>query len=508
MQVNVEKLSPVLVELQIQIPADRVRSEVDKAYSALQRTARVRGFRPGKAPRDVLSHIYGGRIHADVAQRLVDETLNKAMADKQVDPLSQPAIAPSELRPTEAFSYKARFEVRPDIASVKWQGLEVKRPATQVTDEMIEAEMEKLRREHSTLQAPAEERGAKAGDMVTLTFNLDLDGVSQTVEPQELEAEVGKGTVMRELDDAFVGMKVGDEKDVSLVFSDRHPTSTFRGKTGRFHLTLKDVRERILPDLDDELAKDCGEDSLEKLREAQKAKVEKQLKQQATDDVAQQLVVELCKHNPVPVPPSLVEQQAQMTERDLVTAARRAGQRFDNTPDMKAGIRADSEMKVRAGLVMAEIAKEKQIQVTDEDIEKGYVELAEQTGKNVAKVKAEYRDPKKRDVLVGMIIEDKILTLVEEAAIITEGVEMGPRPRSAPPGARRGLSHERASAAGLAVLASPRLIGGETWRAFGVWGLRTLGSGPRTKAPCAHGRAGGSRHLTETPMVAHPRSWS
>src|SRR5271170_886339 len=102
MQVIVEKLSPVLVELQVQVPADRVKSEVEKAYAALQCTARVSGFRPGKAPRDVLAHIYGGRIHADVAQRLVDETLTQALSAKRVQPLSEPAIAPSEPKPAEA----------------------------------------------------------------------------------------------------------------------------------------------------------------------------------------------------------------------------------------------------------------------------------------------------------------------------------------------------------------------------------------------------------------------
>ncbi len=163
MQVNVEKLSPVLMEFQVEVPADRVRSEVDKAYTALQRTARVRGYRPGKAPRQVLAHLYGGRIHADVAQRLVDATLNQALADKQVQPLSQPAIAPTELRPDDTFSYKARFEVRPDIAEVKWEGFEVKRPSTTPTDEMIDAEITALRREHSTLQAPEPERPAAKG---------------------------------------------------------------------------------------------------------------------------------------------------------------------------------------------------------------------------------------------------------------------------------------------------------------------------------------------------------
>src|SRR5262249_15801074 len=155
----------------------------------------------------------------------------------------------------------------------------------------------------------------------------------------------------------------------------------FRGKPGVFHLTLKDQRERIFPEIDDELAKDCGEDDLEKLKASLRAKIEKELKQKASDNVAQQLVVELCKANPIPVPPSLVEQQAQMTERDPLAAARRQGQRLDNSPDLKARVRADAEVKVRAGLLMAEIAREKQVQVTEADIEKGYGELAEQTGK-------------------------------------------------------------------------------------------------------------------------------
>jgi trigger factor len=420
MQINVERLSPVLVELQVQVPADRVRTEVERAYLALQRSARVKGFRPGKAPRDVLAHLYGGRVHADVAQRLVDETFNQALASKQVQPLSQPAIAQDELRPAEAFSYKARFEVRPEIESVKWEGLAVRRPSTAVTEAMVDAEVQRLRHEHSTLQAPAEERGAKVGDVATITFRLDIGGVSKTDGAQEMETEIGGGQLMKEIDDALPGMRVGEEKDVAVTFSDRHSNPDFRGKQGVFHVTLKDTRERIFPEVDDELAKDCGEDSLAKLRESLQAKLEKDLKQKASENVGEQLLVALGNANPIPVPPTLIDQQAQMTERELNSMARRQGQRLDNSPDFRARLRVDAELKVRAGLLMAEIAREKQLQVTEEDIEKGYVELAEQTGKNVAKVKAEYRDAKKRELLINMILEDKILTLVEEAAQVTE----------------------------------------------------------------------------------------
>ncbi len=421
MQVTVEKLSPVLVEFQVQVPADQVKTEVDKAYSALQRTARVRGYRPGKAPRQVLAHLYGGRVHADVAQRLVDSTLNQVLAEKQVQPLSQPSIAPAELKPDDVFSYKARFEVRPEIESVKWEGFEVKRPKAAVADEMIDTEIERLRREHSTLQAPDPERPAKAGDVVRIAFTLEVDGKPREGAPQEIETELGTGEVFKELEEALTGVKPGDAKDVEMTFPERHPQADLRGKKGTFKVTIKDVKERILPAIDDEFAKDCGDyKDLGALKDAIRARIEKELKQKASDALAEQLVVELCKANPIPVPPSLVEQQAQITEREILSVARRQGQRGDVTPELRARVRADAEVKVRAGLLMAEIAKAKEIRIGDADIEKGYEELAEQTGKNVAKVKAEYRDPKKREMLVGMILEDKILDLLEGAAKITE----------------------------------------------------------------------------------------
>lgn len=418
MQVTVEKLSPVLVELNIQIPATQVRTEIDKAYANLQRNARVRGYRPGKAPRQVLAHLYAGSIHADVARKLVDATLNKALAAQQVQALSQPEVAPVELRPEEPFSYKARVEVRPEISEVKWEGLEVTKPKTEVTADMIDAEVSRLRREHATLSVPEPERAAQAGDAVRIGFTLDVEGIARETKEQEIETEIGSGQVFKEIETVLTGMNVGETKDAEVVFSDRHTNEAFRGKTGTFHVALKEIKERHFPDVDDEFAKDCGHDNLEAMRTALSAKIEKEITQKATDVVAEQLVYELCKANPIPVPGSLVEQQAQLSERELVAAARRQGQRIEMNADIRARVRADAETKVRAGLLMAEIAKDKKVQVTQEDIERGYHELAEQTGKNVAKVKAEHRDQKKQEMLIGMILEDKILDIIEGAASI------------------------------------------------------------------------------------------
>lgn len=420
MQVTVEKLSPVLVEFSVEVPAEQVKTEVEKAYSTLQRTARVRGYRQGKVPRQVLTHVFGGRVQADVAQRLVDSTLDKALAEQNVQPLSQPAIAPTELKTDAPFAYKARFEVRPELESVTWRGFEVQRPSTTPSDAMVDAELERLRFEQSTLVPPEPARPAKDGDTVTMSFSLEVGGKVHGQPDQEIDTQVGSGQIFKELDEALVGMSVGDKKDVTLTFPDRHQDPSLRGKKGTFRLSLSEIKERKLPELDDEFAKDCNEESLSALRDAMRAKVEKELTQRANDIVAERLVAELTKANPIPAPPSLVAQQAQLMEREVLQAARRSGQRGDLTPEVRERVRADAETKVCAGLVMAEIAKSEKLQISEEDIEKGYLELAEQTGKNVAKVKAEYRDPKAREMFLGMILEDKILDLLEKAAKITD----------------------------------------------------------------------------------------
>src|SRR5262249_10882007 len=148
-------------------------------------------------------------------------TLNKALADKQIQPLSQPAIAPAELKPDDAFSYKARFEVRPEISDVSWEGLDAKRPSTVVTDAMIDAELTRLRHEHATLQAPEPERPAKSGDTVTFEFTLEVDGKARDPQNQEMQTEIGSGQVFPDLEAALVGLSPDDKKDVELDFPDR-----------------------------------------------------------------------------------------------------------------------------------------------------------------------------------------------------------------------------------------------------------------------------------------------
>ncbi len=424
MQVIEKRISPVMMELEIQVPASTVKTELDKAYLNLAKKAHVRGFRPGKAPRDVIVRLYGNQVLGEVANTLINNTLPKALTEKNMTPISQPAVDVGKLEGSEPLVYKARFEVAPDIAEVKYEGFELSRPAVAVTDKMVDDELEGIRAQHAALKTPEPERAAKKGDVATIDFVLSLDGTEvKDGGGMGVQLELGAGQALPELDSALDGKKVGDKFDVSAKFPDAHPRDELKGKTGKFAVTMTDIKEKVLPALDDELAKDAGSfQTMIELRADVHTKLEKALKDRSEMALAEQIVQKLNDNNPVDVPPSLVEQQCRVMEQEVVMQARRMGQRItkEAAASLHDRLKADAEKKVRAGLLMAAIARKMEMKVTDDDLEKGMAELAAETGKNVAKLRVEYRDKQKRDMLIGMILEDKILDFLESKSKITD----------------------------------------------------------------------------------------
>ncbi len=432
MQVTVSRISPVILELQIEIPADTVKTEIDKAYLNLAKKAHIKGFRPGKAPRSVLTHLYGPQVQNDVANVIVNNTLPQALTDQNVTPISQPNVEAGKVDAKEIFSYKARFEVSPDIEEVKYEGFELTRPKIEVTDANVDEQIERLRQGLATLKAPEPPRPAKAGDVIVMDFTLSIDGKEvKDGGGQGVQLELGSKQVLPELDEGLVGKSVGDKVEITSEFPERHPRADFRGKKGVFAITVNEIKEKVLPNLDDEFAKDVGQfQTLVELRADVHTRLEKAAKDQIDTSIAEQIVEKLNEANPLEVPPTLVQQQCKMMEVQLQQQARRAGQALTQEAwqAMHGAIHADAEKKVRAGLLMAHIAKKLEVKVTDEDIENGIKELAEETGKNPAKVRAEYREKSKRDILIGMILEDKILDLLESKSKIVDAPASPPSP--------------------------------------------------------------------------------
>ena len=264
---------------------------------------------------------------------------------------------------------------------------------------MVDEQLEALRQRHAAHKAPEPARASAKGDIVTIDFTLSIEGTEvKDGGGQGIDLELGAGQALPELDEALVGKNVGDELKTDVPFSATHPRADFKGKTGTFASTVKDIKEKVLPALDDEFSKDVGQfTTLVELRADIHTKLEKMAKDRSETSLAEQIVAKLNENNPLDVPPSLVQQQAQMMEQEIAQQARRMGQRItrEQAQALHSSVVADAEKKVRAGLLMAAIARKHEFKITDEDIERGLAELAEETGKNVAKLRAEYRGPAK-----------------------------------------------------------------------------------------------------------------
>ncbi|MEA2751123.1 MAG: trigger factor [Myxococcales bacterium] len=439
MQVSEKRISPVVMELSVEVPATIVKAEIDKAYVTLGKKAHIKGFRPGKAPRDVLTRMFAPQVQNDVANAIVNDTLPKILSDKNLTPVSQPNVEAKGVDPKLPFSFTATFEVQPEIENVKFEGFELFRPKVEVEEKLIEEQTEGLRQRHAALKAPEPARPAAKGDVLSIDFTLSVDGKDiKDGGGQGVQIELGSGQALPEIDEALVGKNVGEKATAEHTFPAEHPREDFRGKKGTFTITVSDLKERVLPTIDDEFAKDIGFDTLIALRADIHTKLEKNAKDRSETVLAEQIVDKLNSENTCDVPPSLVEQQARIMEQEVLQSARRMGQRItqEQYNALHVAILADAEKKVRAGLLMAAIARKNEFKVTDEDIEKGLAELAEETGKNVAKLRVEYREKSKRDILIGMILEDKILDFIETKSNIKDGdppkLEAKPEPKAEP----------------------------------------------------------------------------
>lgn len=414
MQTIVSRLSPVEVELEVKIPKEQITSALSKAYKDLSKVAEVKGFRKGKVPLHILKQYFGARVINDVAAKLVDENLPKAIAHEKLDPVVQPTLTKIDRldEKLEAWSFTAKLEVRPEVGEVKLDGIELKRKVWTVTDADVDKRIEQLREVHSTLRTPEPPRAAREGDQATIDYDVLINGTErEDLKQRNRTVLVGKGRLLDELDKALLGMNVGESKDVEVTFPANHPREDLREKKALLKLTLKELRETVLPEVDDELAKDAGYESLQDMRDKIRAKLEAEAKERSEHELREAAINALIEKNPIAVPPSLVKNAVGIVAREMVQYARIRNEPFDAEAIVKDA-QEQAESRVRAGLLLAEIARTHNLQVTDADLEARFEQLAKETGKAVARVRAEHRDNEKRMALANAVLEDKVLSLL------------------------------------------------------------------------------------------------
>lgn len=420
MQSEVTEIDPVTVEVAVEVPWNRVKKGLDAGYGQLQKNVRVRGFRPGKAPRNVLVQLYGKQVRSEVIANLVEEGLLEAVRSHELAVVASPEVRSlPDISKGEPLAFKAKIEVRPKVDSIESEGLKVSRTSSEVPDEEVAAEIERLREGQADIVTPDEPRPAKAGDLLTISYTVEIDGEAKDeMAASDRDVELGTERLLPEFDEGLMGKSVGDEVEIRIAYDDETPNPDLKGKRALFKVTVTNLREKLLPELDDELAKDLGEyETLDELRAKTREKLEKAAADRAKSALREQVIEQLVLANPIPVPPSLITQQEQAMRQELAFLMQMAGGNLDlGGPEE---MRERAEKKVRAAVLMGELARQQDINVDPEEIDAKLIEIAEETGKHIAKVRVEYAG-ERRESLANKLLEDKLLDFLLTRATVTD----------------------------------------------------------------------------------------
>jgi trigger factor len=421
---TLETVEPTKVRINVVVEPDELRPAIDRTARRLSREVRVPGFRKGKVPRQVIEARIGrdALLAEAIEQEAVPEFYAKAIEELGVRPLSRAQVEPPDYTDGEPLSFSATIEVMPDLDLPPYRGIEVERPSLEVTDEHVDAQLERLRERFAQLEVIG--RPLAKGDFA----QIDLRATHHTEEIPELTRtdflyEVGSGTVVPELDNELEDKRKGD----ILRFNATLPEEAGEGLAGRevtFQVLVKEAKAKVLPKLDDDFAQEASEfDTLEELRADLRQRLEEAAEAQRASELETRVLQAYLDQAEVPVPESMVHdelhyranrfaQQLTMMGTNLDQYLQALGQTAD---DVEADLRAQSERAVRAQLVLEAIAQAEGFEATEEEIEAELRRQAQRVGRDPEEVRRALADGR-IGVIAGDILRSKALAYMVEHA--------------------------------------------------------------------------------------------
>lgn len=425
MKVEIENLSEVKRKLLIEVPSGEVIQEIDRAYRQLGKSAKVKGFRPGKVPRSVLEMYYHKQIEQEVADTLVRLSLADALKEKSLEPVhvSWPEAPPPAVS-GEDYRFSVELEVPPEFTVEDYLGLALTAPAFEVTDAVVKERLEGIRQANALLRPLPESRPIADGDFVILDYQGYFAG--QMVEGAKGEGiylEVGTGKFNAEFERNLLGLAEGAKSRFAVSLPDDFFNPLIAGKVVEFQVKILEVKEKVEPDLDDAFAKSLGGDfqTLADLRHAVREDIIKEKERERQGRLENQALDELLARHPFEVPPSLLQQEQESMFRDQWE---RMGQQGINPQGLDWGkmleaMRPMAERRVRTRLLLGRIAAQEGITVDDAELNAGLARIAVKSGRGVAQVRKFYEDNDLMEKLRSSLRDEKTMRLVLDKATVT-----------------------------------------------------------------------------------------
>jgi trigger factor len=378
MKVAVEEIEGCKRRLAVEAPADVVRQEWERAYGRVQKQARLPGFRKGHVPRSLVKLHFAGDVRREVAEHLIPDVYRQALSEARIEPVNEPDLQDVRLEEDAPLSFVAVVEVKPAITLGEYRGLEVQHAAVPVGDADVDEALGQMREQHAEFRNV--ERPAAAGDLVIVDYTLTPEG-KDAATATGYQFLVGSSAVMPEIDEAVVGMAAGDERSVGVRFPDNYRVEELRGRSGSAVVKLNEVKEKVLPALDDEFARALGQfESLEQVRE----ELRKQLEVRRVADERRQLedkVIEaLLGRHEFAVPEALVVREVSHQIEHARERMRRQGVDPDRLPwdyaKLIGELRPAAEKIVKRSLILEALAERETLAPTEQDVDAELERLA------------------------------------------------------------------------------------------------------------------------------------
>ena len=427
MDIAVENVSELTRKVTITLPAKDVRKALDKSYKKLKKDVKLKGFRRGKIPMAVLEKNFGEQVQGEIAEKMVQETYFDAIEEKGIDAVVHPEIAETKFADDGTFMYVAMVDVKPEFELTDYKGLEIEKPNTDVTDAEVDEEIETLRRSQAALRSAADDHGVEMDDIAIVDFQGFHNGKAmKEVHNEDYSVDVGTKRLGEEFEEKLLGMKKGETTLYEIDFPPEYPNPVLAGKTVEFKVDVKDVKERVKPELDDEFAKDIDEahDTLDDLRKAISTELKQKKEVALEGDLDDRIMQKLIELNEFEIPERLVAYEIQEMIKQTEENLKRSGLTLESAgikmEDLVEQNREVAKKRVQGDFLLKKVAEVEEIKLADEDIERGYQRIAGEYNMTIDEVKGYFKRREEILPFMNELLNEKILKFLRDEANMIE----------------------------------------------------------------------------------------
>lgn len=427
MSVQVEKLEKNMAKLTVEVSAEDFKAAIKKAFNKNKNRFAIPGFRKGKAPQAMIEKMYGeGVFYEDAADEAINASYAEAMKESGLDIVSRPEVTIEKIGKDEPFVYSALVAVKPEVTLGQYKGVEVEKADASVSAEDVEAELKKVQEQNARLLT-VEDRGVEDGDQTVIDFEGFVDGKGfEGGKAEDYPLTIGSHSFIDTFEEQLIGKKIGEECEVNVTFPTEYHAADLAGKPATFKVTVKEIKVKELPELNDEFASEVSEfDTLDEYNKDVEKKLAEKKEIEANSKNEDAVVAKVVENATMEIPDKMIDAQAENMVQDMARRMQSQGLSLDmylkytgmTVEQMKEQARPDAEKRIRTRLVLEAVAKAENIQISDEKVDEEVAKMAEAYKMEVEKLKSYMSESDVKQMKEDLAVQQAVDLLVAEAKL-------------------------------------------------------------------------------------------